>query len=88
MDDCEEPERFRIRRMGRFVVKGRKSEVVVYEVLGNEKETVRERGDDYLTAYASGLEAFENGSLTEARSFFEKSGSSAESVGGVRINYN
>lgn len=73
MDDCEEPERFRIRRMGRFVVKGRKSEVVVYEVLGNEKETVRERGDDYLTAYASGLEAFENGSLTEARSFFEKS---------------
>jgi adenylate cyclase len=66
---CENPGRFIRRRMGRYVVKGRRNAITVYEILGysgEAGEAVRKRSPVYLELYRKGLEAFESGDLEVA----------------------
>lgn len=73
---CENPERFLKRRMGAYVVKGRKSSITVYEILGycaDSGATIRERSATYLELYQKALGAFETGDLEAAMTFLSKS---------------
>ena len=71
LERCEDAEQFVVRRMGKFVVKGRQQSVPVYEVLGAQGgELIRERSASYLANFEKGLEAYEGGRLGEAREFF------------------
>jgi hypothetical protein len=63
--------------MGRYVVKGRRNAITVYEILGYSGEAgeageagaaVRKRSPAYLELYRKGLEAFESGDLEAAGS--------------------
>ena len=73
LERCEDAEQFVVRRMGKFVVKGRQQSVPVYEVLGEQGgELIRERSASYLADFEKGLEAYEGGRLGEAREFFER----------------
>jgi hypothetical protein len=61
--------------MGRYVVKGRRNAITVYEILGYSGEAgeagaaVRKRSPAYLELYRKGLEAFESGDLEAAGAF-------------------
>jgi adenylate cyclase len=66
---CREPERFHKRRMGAYVLKGRKSAITVFEILGcgdAPGTAIRLRSSTYLELYQNGLEAFERGDFTAA----------------------
>lgn len=66
---CVEPERFLKRRMGRYVLKGRKSSIEVYEILGHSDrpaEAIRKRSPIYDQLYQQGLTAFEQGDFQSA----------------------
>lgn len=66
---CVEPERFLKRRMGRYVLKGRKSAIEVYEILGHSDrpaEAIRKRSPIYDQLYQQGLTAFEQGDFQSA----------------------
>jgi adenylate cyclase len=72
IEKCENPERFLKRRMGAYVVKGRRNSITVYEILGYSAEpaaAIRERSPAYLELYQKALEAFENGALGAAMTF-------------------
>ena len=73
LSNCEERDRFDVRRMGKFIVKGRQEAVEVFEVLGDKKtgSVVRSRSEEYLTRYAEALDAFERKDLEEAKAGFE-----------------
>ena len=76
LERCIDPKRFLTRRMGSFVVKGKKQATVVFEILGfsDDPETViRKRRKDYLDFYQHGLEASTSGDTLRAESFFQKS---------------
>lgn len=65
---CADPEHYVLRRMGRYVLKGKKQGILVHEVLGHRGgDLVRERSGDYLENYRRGLLAFEAGRWDEAR---------------------
>ena len=73
LERCDNPDDFVVRRMGAFVVKGRRQSVPVYEVMGEQGgELFRKRSASYLEHFAKGLEAYEAGRLAEARGFFEQ----------------
>jgi len=73
LERCDNPDDFVVRRMGAFVVKGRRQSVPVYEVMGEQGgELFRKRSASYLEHFAKGLEAYEAGRLAEAREFFEQ----------------
>ncbi len=66
---CENPDRFLKRRMGSYVVKGRKNAITVHEILGYSAEPAaafRKRSSAYLEFYQKALEAFETGVLGAA----------------------
>jgi adenylate cyclase len=66
---CMEPERFTKRRMGSYVLKGRRQSLTVYEILGYSDSSaalIRPRSAAYLDAYAEALEAFERGDFGSA----------------------
>lgn len=69
LEKCVEPERFTKRRMGSYVLKGRKQAITVYEILGYSGESgksIRCRSSTYLDRYAEGLDAFECGDFETA----------------------
>ncbi|MGL5017803.1 MAG: CHASE2 domain-containing protein [Luteolibacter sp.] len=69
---CEHPERFLTRRMGNYVVKGRKNSISVYEILGYSAApaaAIRQRSAVYLELYQKALAAFESGDLETAGKF-------------------
>jgi hypothetical protein len=64
-----DPERFLKRRMGSYVLKGRKQALVVYEILGyadKAEMAIRKRSASYLDIYQNAPEAFERGDLDTA----------------------
>lgn len=70
---CVEPERFLKRRMGSYVLKGKKQGITVFEILGYQDQpaaAVRRRSPEYLEHYHLGLEAFRDGDLACAESRF------------------
>ena len=73
LERCEKPSDFVVRRMGEFVVKGRRQSVSVFEVMGARGgELFRKRSELYLDLYAKGLDAYEAGRLSKARDLFEQ----------------
>ncbi len=75
LQKCVEPQRFLKRRMGKYVLKGRKGAVVVYEILGylnDPSSAIRKRSPAYLELYQSGLDAFERGDFPSARQFLSE----------------
>ena len=75
IEKCENPERFLKRRMGAYVVKGKKNSITVYEILGHSAEpaaAIRERSPAYLELYQKALEAFESGALETAMTFLSE----------------
>lgn len=69
IEKCENPARFLKRRMGKYVVKGRKNAITVYEILGYSADpaaAIRKRSSAYLELYQKALEAFETGVLEAA----------------------
>jgi adenylate cyclase len=69
LEKCVDPERFFKRRMGRYVLKGRKQAVVVYEILGYKDQpevAFRKRTPVYIDLYQQGLNAFEQGDFESA----------------------
>ncbi|MCH7224979.1 CHASE2 domain-containing protein [Haloferula sp. A504] len=73
LDACTEPDRFLTRRMGSFVLKGKKQGIGVFEVMGERGDAAqafRQRQEAYLIAYQEGLGAFESGDLMAAREAF------------------
>ncbi|MGL4401078.1 MAG: CHASE2 domain-containing protein [Luteolibacter sp.] len=76
IDKCEDPDRFLKRRMGDYVVKGRKNAITVYEILGysgTPAKAIRKRSPEYLTLYQKGLDAFETGDLKTAEAVLAES---------------
>ncbi len=72
---CEEPEGFLKRRMGSFVVKGKKQSIVVFEILGFSRDpeaSIRIRRPDYLDFYQQGVDASTSGDFETASACFEK----------------
>ncbi|MES2657500.1 MAG: adenylate/guanylate cyclase domain-containing protein [Verrucomicrobiota bacterium] len=73
---CVEPERFLKRRMGSFVVKGKKQDIVVFEILGFSNDpgsTIRKRDKDYLDFYQKGVDASLAGDIGGAEVCFRES---------------
>lgn len=73
---CEEPERFMKRKMGSFVLKGKKLGIVVFEILGYRdapESAFRKRRQDYLEFYQQGLDSSLSGDLGKAIEGFSKS---------------
>lgn len=73
---CEQPERFLKRKMGSFILKGKKQGIVVFEILGyrdDPESAFRKRGGDYLEFYQQGLDACLTGDLAKAIEGFSKS---------------
>lgn len=76
LEKCAAPGRFLTRRMGSFVVKGKKQEIVVYEILGfsaDPRAAIRKRREDYLNFYQQGIDASISGDPPSAEAFFRKS---------------
>jgi adenylate cyclase len=76
LDKCVEPDRFLRRRMGSFVLKGKKQALVVFEILGfseNPESAFRNRRQEYLDFYQQGIDASLRGDAAEAQAFFRKS---------------
>ena len=72
---CVEPQRFLTRRMGSFVLKGKKIGIVVFEILGhrdNPAGALRKRGADYLRLYQEGIDAFRSGDTARAALCFSE----------------
>jgi adenylate cyclase len=72
---CENPERFLMRRMGAYVVKGRRNSITVYEIFGYTAQptaAIRKRSSTYLELYQKALEAFESGALETAGAFLSE----------------
>jgi adenylate cyclase len=75
IDKCEDPDRFLRRRMGNYVVKGRKNFITVHEIIGYSSkpaEPIRRRSPEYLALYEKGLGAFEAGDLEAAGVFLSE----------------
>lgn len=73
---CVDPDRFLKRRMGCFVLKGKKLGIKVFEILGYRDDpglAIRRRSEEYLFAYQNGLEAFTCGDLAKAAACFSQS---------------
>lgn len=69
LEKCKEPERFTKRRMGSYVLKGRRQSLTVYEILGYSDPSgglIRPRSATYLDTYAKALDAFERGDFASA----------------------
>lgn len=69
LQKCVEPDRFLKRRMGSYILKGRKNSIVVYEILGYTQEpeaAFRQRSELYQNHYQTGLTAFETGDFETA----------------------
>lgn len=73
LDECVEPERFLLRRMGSYVLKGKTRGIVVHEVIGTADSPIRRRSEDYLANYREGLVAFEAGDWELARRHLARS---------------
>ncbi|BCX48979.1 extracellular sensory domain-containing protein [Haloferula helveola] len=72
---CADRDRFATRRMGSFVLKGKRQGIVVHEVLGYRDDPanrIRKRDETYLVLYRQAVEAFEAGDFERARGTFEK----------------
>ncbi len=73
---CAEPGRFLKRRMGSFVVKGKRQGIVVFEILGfsnNPDAAIRRRMKDYLDFYQQGIDASMAGDSARAEAAFHES---------------
>lgn len=76
MDRCEGDERYLVRRMGSFVLKGKTLGIEVFEILGRRDDpagAVRKRSADYLRFYQDGLAAFQGGDFWRATDCFGQS---------------
>ncbi len=76
MDRCEGDERYLVRRMGSFVLKGKTLGIEVFEILGRRDDpagAVRKRSADYLRFYQDGLAAFQGGDFWRAADCFGQS---------------
>lgn len=76
LQKCEDPSRFLTRRMGSFILKGRKQALVVFEILGHAQDPqalVRKRQQDYLHHYQQAIDATLVGDVPAARAAFQKS---------------
>ncbi len=73
LDECVEPGRFLLRRMGSYVLKGKTRGIVVHEVIGTPESPIRRRSEAYLENYRCGLAAFESGDWELARRHLAKS---------------
>jgi adenylate cyclase len=75
LEKCVDPERFLKRRMGSYVLKGRRNAIRVYEILGyadDPEVAIRRRSSSYLDLYRIGLEAFESGDFEAATASLTK----------------
>ena len=73
---CAAPGKFLTRRMGSFVVKGKKQPTVVFEILGHAavpEANVRDRSRDYLDFYQQGIAASVRGDRSSAQTWFHRS---------------
>lgn|GEM_PF-771261 len=70
LSKCSAPERYVTREMGCYVLKGKRTGIVVHEVLGHQGEAgglIRQRSESYLSNYQQGLAAFRQGDWVAAQ---------------------